>query len=261
MTTLAPAGYLPRGFSRTYLHLDIRRAVRNRRAMIFTLVMPTLMYVIFGAAQRYNDDKIGSANTSAYVMIHMAVYGAILAAAATGASVALEQQAGWTRTLRLTPLSTSGYVLTKVLVALTVAALPVLLLTIVGTASGARASAGDIILAVLLGWLGSSIFAAFGLAIGSALKADAAVQVQGGVLTLLAFAGNVFVPMSGHMLTVAQFTPMYGVNALATYFITDGATVNGDHVSLLVIVANVIVWAAIMVGAATYFLRRGTERQ
>jgi len=262
MTVLTPtANVLPRGFSTTYVRLDIRRVLRNRRAMIFTLVMPTLMYVVFGAAQHYGDDKIGSANTSAYVMIHMAIYGAILATATNGASVALEQQAGWTRTLRLTPLSSGSYVLTKVLVALTIAAMPVILLSIVGAASGAEAPTGDWVAAVLLGWLGSAVFAAFGLAVGSALKAEAAMQVLGGALTLLAFAGNVFVPMSGHMLTFAQFTPMYGVNALATYPITGGATVHGDHVSLLIIIANVVVWAAIMVAAAMYFFRRGTERQ
>ncbi|WP_018180516.1 ABC transporter permease [Jongsikchunia kroppenstedtii] len=262
----APAAHsfadcLPRGFSRTYVRLDIRRVARNRRAMIFTLAMPTLMYVVFGASQSYGHEKIGSANAAAYVMIHMAIYGAILATASNGASVALEQQAGWTRTLRLTPMSPGAYVLTKVIVALSIAAMPVVLLSIVGTASGADAPAGNWIAAVLLGWLGSSVFAAFGLAVGSALRAEAAMQVQGGVLTLLAFAGNVFVPMSGHMLTFAQFTPMYGVNALATYPITGGATVHGDHASLLIIVANVLVWAAIMVAAAMYFFRRGTERQ
>jgi ABC-2 type transport system permease protein len=262
MTALTPtSNLLPRGFSPTYARLDIRRVLRNRRAMIFTLVMPTLMYVVFGAAQSYGHEKIGSANAAAYVMIHMAIYGAILATAANGASVALEQQAGWTRTLRLTPLSPGAYVMTKVIVALSIAAMPVILLSIVGAMSGARAPVGAWVAAVLLGWLGSSVFAAFGLAVGSALKAEAAMQVQGGLLTLLAFAGNVFVPMSGHMLTFAQFTPMYGVNALATYPITGGATVHGDHVSLLGILANVAVWGAIMVAAAIYFFRRGTERQ
>lgn len=262
MTALTPtSNLLPRGFSPTYARLDIRRVLRNRRAMIFTLVMPTLMYVVFGAAQSYGHEKIGSANAAAYVMIHMAIYGAILATAANGASVALEQQAGWTRTLRLTPLSPGAYVMTKVIVALSIAAMPVILLSIVGAMSGARAPVGAWVAAVLLGWLGSSVFAAFGLAVGSALKAEAAMQVQGGLLTLLAFAGNVFVPMSGHMLTFAQFTPMYGVNALATYPITGGATVHTDHVSLLGILANVAVWGAIMVAAAIYFFRRGTERQ
>ncbi|MBA4021429.1 MAG: ABC transporter [Gordonia sp.] len=250
-----------RGFSTTYVRLDLRRVMRNRRAMIFTLAVPTLMYLIFGATADYGSDKIGSANTAAYVMIHMAIYGAILATTTTAASVALEQQAGWTRTLRMTPMTPAAYVVSKVLVALTVAALPLILLSAVGVATGASAPVGDWVAAVLLGWLGSALFAAFGLAVGSALRSDAATQVLGGVLTLLAFAGNVFVPLKGAMLTFSMFTPMFGVSQLANYPITGGVTAYGDHISLLVCFANIAVWAAIFGYAAIHYYRKSTARQ
>ncbi|GAA2060630.1 ABC transporter permease [Williamsia deligens] len=264
VSTTAPrtssAGNLLRGFSGTYVRYDLRRVLRNRRAMIFTLVMPTVLYLVFGAAQDFGGGRIGHANTQAYVMVHMAVYGAILATTTNAASVALEQQAGWTRTLRLTRLSPAAYVVSKAAVAMTVAALPLILLSVVGVATGASAPVPVWIGSVILGWLGSAVFAAFGLAMGSGLRSEAAMQASGGVLTILAFAGNVFVPLKGAMLTFSQFTPMFGVNALANHPITDGVTPYGDHISLWVAVANVVVWGVIMAAAATYFFRRSTER-
>ena len=249
-----------RGFSATYVRHDLRRVLRNRRAMIFTLVMPTVLYIVFGASQRF-EGSIGHANTQAYVMIHMAVYGSILATTTNAASVALEQQAGWTRTLRLTRLSPAAYVVTKAAVAMSVAALPLILLSVVGVITGAHAPIATWIGSVVLGWLGSAVFAAFGLAMGSGLRSEAAMQASGGVLTVLGFAGNVFVPLKGAMLTVSQFTPMFGVNALANHPMTGGVTPYGDHISLWVAIANVVVWAAIMAGAAAFFFRRGTDRQ
>jgi ABC-2 type transport system permease protein len=219
------------------------------------------MYVIFGAASDYGSGRIGSANTAAYVMVHMAIYGAILATTTTAASVAFEQQAGWTRTLRMTPLTPLGYVMTKVVAALAVAAMPLVLLSVVGVATGASAPAGEWVSCVVLGWLGSGLFAAFGLAVGSALRSDAATQVLGGVLTLLAFAGNLFVPLKGAMLTFSMFTPMFGVSTLAGYPMTHGQTAYGEHISLWVCLLNIAVWAAVFGFAAVHCYRLSTVRQ
>ena len=39
---------------------------------------------------------------------------------------------------------------------------------------------------------------------------------------ILAFLGNIFFPLSGVMLTIAKFTPLYGYVALARYPLTEG---------------------------------------
>ena len=251
-----------RGFvvSPTYLRADIWRVMRNRRAMIFTVAMPAVLFLVFGATQSRND-AAGSGNVSFYVLVGMAVYGAILAAASNAASVAIEAQAGWTRTLMMTPLKPAGYVATKVCVALAMGALPIAVLTIAGVATGAHAPIAVWIGCLLLGWLGASVFAAFGLAIGSIMKSDGAMQVMGGILALLAFAGNVFIPLKGAMLTIAQFTPMFGVVTLARYPLDHGATVYGAHISLWIALLNVAVWASIFASVAAVFYSRSTVRQ
>ncbi|MGC4933784.1 ABC transporter permease [Gordonia sp. DT30] len=265
-TATGPSGALDgrslRGFlpAPTYLRTDIRRVLRNRRALIFTVLMPGLLYLVFGATQK-NSDTVGSGNVAFYVLIGMAVYGAILAAATNAASVALEQQAGWTRTLMMTPLQPAGYVATKVGVALGMGALPILVLTVAGIATGAHATAGVWIACLLIGWLGASVFAAFGLMIGSIMRSDGAMQVMGGVLALLAFAGNVFVPLKGTMLTIAQFTPMFGIVTLARYPLDHGVTVYGTQISLWIIIANVAIWAVVFASGAAFFYSRSTARQ
>ncbi|EGD53471.1 ABC transporter permease [Gordonia neofelifaecis] len=246
--------------STVYLRNDIRRVLRNRRAMIFTVAMPALLYLVFGATQK-NSETVGSGNVAFYVLVGMALYGAVIAAASNAASVSIEQQAGWTRTLLMTPLRPAGYVSTKVALAITMSALPVVLLAVVGVLSGATAPIGVWVACLLLAWAGSAVFAAFGLALGSVLKSDGAMQVMGGALALLAFAGGVFVPLDGVMLRIGEFTPMFGVSALARYPLDHGVTSYGVHLSLFVIVANIVFWAVVFAGAASYFYNRSARRQ
>ncbi|MFT4086645.1 MAG: ABC transporter permease [Gordonia sp. (in: high G+C Gram-positive bacteria)] len=248
------------GIAPTYLATDVRRVLRNRRAMIFTVLMPALLYLVFGASQK-TADTVGSGNVAFYVLVGMAVYGAILAASTNAASVALEQQAGWTRTLMMTPLRPSGYVATKVALALVMGALPIIVLTVAGMFTKAQAPVGVWIACLVIGWLGASVFAAFGLLLGSLIKSDGAMQVMGGLLALLAFAGNVFVPLSGTMLTIAKFTPMFGVVTLARYPLDHGAAVYGGHIALWVPIVNVVVWGLVFGSAAAYFYGRSTVRQ
>ena len=42
------------------------------------------------------------------------------------------------------------------------------------------------------------------------------------MIVVLAFLGNVFTPMSGFMLDLGRFTPLYGYVALARFPLTDG---------------------------------------
>src|SRR4051794_36183674 len=83
------------GFSPTVLRIELRRMFRNRRTIIFTPVMPVLLYLIIGANDSYGGEKAGSGNVSAHILISMAAYGAVLAATSGGAMVANERALGW----------------------------------------------------------------------------------------------------------------------------------------------------------------------
>jgi ABC-2 type transport system permease protein len=248
--TPAPAAEVPRGLvNPLYVQLDIRRVLRNRRTLVFTLVMPVVFYFSFGASQPGADAK-------AYVMLSFAVYGAMVAATSVGASVAVERASGWSRQLRLTPMRPATYVASKVIAAASIAVIPVAVELVIGAATGARMRASAWVVGGLVAWIGSLVFAALGLAIGYLVPSENAMQVMGPVLALLALLGGLFVPLSifSHTLqTVASFTPAYGVGVLAHWQLShDGSFVGA--------IANLVVWTAVFGAGAALLFRRDTGR-
>jgi len=240
--------------NRRFLAIELRRLVRNRRTVIFTLVMPPVFFLLFGTAEAYKTQSVGHANVTAYIMVSMALYGAMIATTSGGASVSVERAQGWTRQLRLTPLRPVTYVFTKVAVAMVMGLVAVVVVGAVGMSSGATGGGRVIAESLLLAWLGSAVFAAFGLFMGYLLPSENVMQILGPSLALLAFAGGLFVPLGeGVFATLAKFTPTYGLAELVRAPLTD-ATVS------IWAVVNVLVWAALFGFGAAWRFRRDTAR-
>ncbi|EOM76603.1 ABC transporter permease [Rhodococcus rhodnii] len=240
----------------TYAGLELRRTVRNFPNMFFIVLLPGALYLIFGATQSYSDEPIGtSANTAAIVMVSMATYGAATAALTLGGSVAVERFQGWGRQLALTSIGTSGFVAVKAVVAVAVAALPVMVVFALGAVTDARASQFGWVVSALACWLTCIVFAVLGLAVGMTFRTEAAVGAAGGLLVVFAFLGNAFMPLSGFLLDLSRFTPMYGPVALARYPIAGGDAMDAPlwvaGVNLLVWTVVFATWAAVAARAAT----------
>ncbi|MCT2098780.1 ABC transporter permease [Dietzia cinnamea] len=244
----------------TYWAIDLRRTLRDVTNIFFIVALPLVMYLVFGSAQSYQDEPVLRGNVGAVVMISMAVYGAVTATTTISGGAALERFQGWGRQLGLTPWSGSGYVITKSAVAMTIAAVPVLVVGIAGALTGAEATPGAWVASLGAAWIASAVFAAYGLAAGMTFRSESALGVAGGSLVLLGFAGNLFIPLSGVMLDLARFTPLYGVNALARYPLT-GGVVSGDVADPLWLpVVNVVAWTLILGGVAAVLVRRRRGR-
>jgi ABC-2 type transport system permease protein len=246
------------GFSLTFLGLEIRRMLRNRRTLVFTLIMPPAFFLLFGGlSEAYQHQVAGRGNVSAYLMISFAVYGSMIANTAAGASVAVERALGWSRQLRLTPLNPLAYMATKVLTAMVMGAVSVAIVFAIGGFSGAvRMPAWAWVVSALVAWIGAIVFAAFGLFIGYLVPSENVMQLLGPALALLALMGGIFVPLDvlSHTLqTLAKFTPAYGVGALAR------AALIEDHVNVAAI-ANVVIWTALFAAGAVWRFRRDTAR-
>lgn len=237
-----------------YLRTELRRLARNRRTVIFTLVMPPVFFLLFGTQSAYGTQSVGNGNVTAYVMISMALYGAMLATTAGGAGVSIERAQGWSRQLRLTPLRPAAYVLTKVVSALVFALASVVVTCAVGLASGAHLSTRALVLGALIAWVGSAVFAAFGLFMGYVLPAENVMQILGPVLALMAFAGGLFVPIDGGVFaTVAKFIPTYGLAELTRAPLLGTAPNAWAYV-------NVLGWGVVFVVGAARRFRRDTAR-
>ncbi len=250
----------------TFTGLELRRVLRDYVSMFFIAVLPAFFYLIFGAAQVFSSEDAGNGNVAMYVMISMAAYGAVTATTGIGGMAAVERMQGWGRQLGLTPLRDSGYVLTKAVVAVVVAAIPITLIYLLGVLTAAEGSVGAWLLSALVVLAGAAVFALYGLVFGLAFRSEAAVSAASGSLVILAFLGNIFIPLSGTLLTIATFTPLYGYVSLARYPVTEGYLFNISdgtvtHEALWVPVVNVSVWAVILALLATWLVRRGRARQ
>ncbi len=264
MTTLSPATSTtattrraPRPAMLTYARLDLRRQLRDRIGMFFIVGLPTFMYLVFGLG---SDDAVGSGNVAMYVMISMAAYGAVTATTGVAGSAAMEQVMGWGRQLGLTPMRPLAFVAAKAGVAMVVAAMPVALIFAIGAATGARGSWSDWVLAAGIVWLGSALFAIYGLAICLAFRGPNAPGIASGMIVVMAFLGNVFTPMSGFMLELGRLTPLYGYAALARFPLTEGWLPVGGRDPLWLPVANVLAWTVIFSLLAMWGVRRSRAR-
>jgi ABC-2 type transport system permease protein len=245
------------GFSPAIVRLEVRRLLRNRRTMILALLLPVLFFLGFGRENSYVHEQVGSGNESAVVMISIALYGAVNATAIGGARVSIERASGWSRQLRVTPLSSSAYIVIKMATAMVLSAGAVAVVYVLGAVTNNISMPADLwVITGFYVWVGSLLFAACGLFIGYLLPAENVMQIMGLTLTMCSFAGGLLIPLSqfSHSFaTVAEFTPLYGLNQLVHYPLVGGTF---DWRWLV----NVIVWLTIFVVGAAWRLRRDTAR-
>jgi len=251
----------------TYYRMELLRTVRDVLGLFFIAVLPAFLYVIFGASQSYSQESAGNGNVAMYIMISMAAYGAVTATTSIGGMAAVERMQGWGRQLGLTPMRDGQYVLVKAVLGLTIAAIPVALIYVIGIFTGAEADGRVWVVSAAIVLLGAGLFSLYGLVFGLAFKTEGAVSAASGSLVILAFLGNLFFPLSGVMLTIAKLTPLYGIVALARYPLTEGWLVSSDGSApstqepLWIPVVNVAVWLTILSVLAIMLVRRGRNRQ
>ena len=241
------------GFNFTALGLEVRRVLRNRRTLMFIVVFPSIFFFLFRLPQK--GQKEPPAQLMAYVLISMAVYGAMVGTTSGGAAVAVERSLGWSRQLRLTPLRPAAYVAMKVLTAMTLGGLAIVSAFTVGAISGVRMEPHVWMLSALAAWGCSLVFAAFGLFMGFLLPSENVMQFVGPILALLAMFGGLFIPLNTlppTMQTIAKFTPVYGVGVLARAPLVGGDTTTA--------VLGVVIWTIIFGLAAMALFRRDTAR-
>jgi ABC-2 type transport system permease protein len=224
-----------------YLRMEIRRLFRNRRVLIFSILMPTLLLLIFGSL--YGKETLNGASAAAYLMVSMGLFGSMSASIGSGGSIAVERGIGWNRQLRLTPLSPNRYVLSKVALSLVMALPPLLVTYAVGAlALHVRLAPGTWALIGLGSWLGALPFAALGVVIGYIAKPDSVQQVSGLLYMLLAAFGGIWVPveqMPSLMHRIAEWTPAYWVGQVArSPLFHRGLNVHA--------VTMLLVWAAVL---------------
>lgn len=242
------------GFNLTILGIELRRLLRNRRTVIFTLVFPAALFFSFGGQKDWND-SVGHGNVAAYVMVSMAFYGAALTAASAGAMVAMERALGWSRQLRLTPLAPAAYIMVKALLALLLGAVAIVVVNLAGVVQGKPDMAiGTWVASGVLTLVCTLVFAALGVFVGYLLPGENAMQILGPGLAIFAFLGNVFIPITQGTLMwhIASLTPMFGVAEISR------AALTGELPWYAVL--NAVVWFGIFLAGAAWRMSKDTAR-
>jgi len=197
--------------STTYTRYELLRTVRERRLMFFGFGFPLALYFVIAVPNRHMQDFAGSGVTAPlYYMVSLASFGTMMSMVSLGGRIAGEREAGWTRQLRITPLSPRSYLRAKVMTGYTMAALSLGLLYIAGAALGVSLSAGDWIQTTLLIAVALLPFAALGIGLGHLLTVDSVGPAIGGTVSLLALVSGTWFPVtSGFLHALGQCLPSY----------------------------------------------------
>ncbi|CUU54034.1 ABC-2 type transport system permease protein [Parafrankia irregularis] len=240
--------YLAAGGRGTYLRYvrsEIIRAMRNTRLVVFSLVMPILLFAAFSASD--DGDTLGGLEIAPYIMISMATFGAMNAVLGSAGRIAVERSIGWNRQLRLTALTGSQYVFGKVATGFTTAVLPIVAVFAYGRATrGVELSAGTYLGAgasILLSLLPLGGFAVW---LGYLVRPENLQAVAGGVFSLLALAGGIWVPIEqfpGWLADIVKELPMYW-SAQAGRAVLEGGWVGWQGLGTLAI------WSVVLAAVA-----------
>lgn len=244
--------------------IEIKQILRDPASLFFIIALPAFMFIIFGSTMEWADVRVGNGNIAMATMISMSAYGAATATSSVSGMAAVEKTQGWGRQLALTPMKQSTYVGVKTALAMTVGAFPIGLIYLLGFLLKSEADGMTWLLSAIILVVGSMMFALYGLIFGLLFKNETGASVGSGILVIVAFLGNLFVPLSGIMLTIGKLTPLYGYATLAKYPLYEGTgfDMNGNPTDepLWQALLNFTVWTAIFAFVCVYLVRRGTRR-
>jgi ABC-2 type transport system permease protein len=192
-----------------YLKYEILRTWRNRRFLIFSLVFPLVLF--FAIAGPHRNIRYEHVPFALYYMTGMIAWGTMVSVISSGARIAAERQAGWTRQLRITPLPTWSYFSAKIITGYMMAIFTIVVLFAAGSSIGVRLGASQWLEMVGLLLVGLIPFAVMGIMFGHLLKVDSLGPAIGGVTSLFALLGGSYGALitTGFLLKIVKLVPSY----------------------------------------------------
>ncbi|MCE4944619.1 ABC transporter permease [Streptomyces sp. VTCC 41912] len=254
--TFAPrpgAAPLPR-MIRAQAALETKMLLRNGEQLLLTVIIPTLLLVLFSAVRIVDTGAGKPVDFLAPGVLGLAV----LSTAFTGQAIAtgFERRYGVLKRLAASPLPRWGLMTAKTCAVLVTEALQVALLTVVALALGwsphGAATFSGVLSVVLLLLLGTAAFSGLGLLMAGTLKAEATLAAANLVFLLLLVGGGVIVPLDkfpAGAQQVLQFLPISALSDGLREVLQHGAGLPLADLGILA------VWAVLGLGAAARFFR------
>jgi ABC-2 type transport system permease protein len=192
-----------------YARYDMRRLFRNRRFLIFTVAFPLLLFLFIANSNK--STKLEGIPFPVYYLTGMVAWGTMNAVSAAGGIIAFERSVGWTRQLRITPLSARGYIATKVATGYVLACTTIVVLYIASVSVPIHLTAGGWLLMTALVLVGLPPFAALGIFLGHSLAPDTMGPAIGIISAVFALLGGAWFPIStsGTLYDVTKLLPSF----------------------------------------------------
>ena len=172
--------------------IELRLLLRNGEQLLLTIVIPTLLLVVFAKAPIADLPKPRVA-----FLVPGVLALAVMSTAFTGQAIAtgFERRYGVLKRLGTTPLPRAALLVAKTAAVVAVEVLQVALLAVVGIALGwsPHGSVADVTLVLVLGTLA---FSGLGLLMAGTLRAEATLAAANLVYLLLLVLGGVAFPIS-----------------------------------------------------------------
>jgi ABC-2 type transport system permease protein len=239
------------------IRLELARALRNRKFLFFSVIYPSVLFLLIGGSADSSSKVDGTGLTlPTYMMVSMASFGALTAVLMGNSErIAKERETGWVRQLRLTTLPGRGYVLAKTASA-AVVSLPsiVVVFAVAAVVKDVRLDAWQWLALTGAIWAGSLVFAALGVAIGYLASGDAVRPITMITYFGLSILGGLWMPTTTFptwLQDIAKWVPTHAYAAL-------GQAIEQSQAPHAKDVAVLAVFFALFTGGAAWLYRKDT---
>ncbi|MFI2639524.1 ABC transporter permease [Streptomyces sp. NPDC018610] len=229
--------------------LETKMLLRNGEQLLLTVVIPTLLLVLFSSVDIVDTGTGESVDFLTPGVLALAV----MSTAFTGQAIAtgFERRYGVLKRLAASPLPRWGLMTAKTASVLVTEVLQVVLLTVIAFALG-WSPHGDPFAVLLLLVVGTAAFSGLGLLMAGTLKAEATLAAANLVFLLLLVGGGVIVPLDKFPSGAQDVLGLLPVSALSDGLrdvLQHGAGMPWGDLGILV------GWAVVALAAAGKFFR------
>jgi ABC-2 type transport system permease protein len=241
-----------------FVTLELRRSLRDLRYLVIAVAMPIGLYLLFTGLFGAHGQRALGLPQPVELMVAMVAYGAMWAVfSATGPRIAHERAIGWTRQLRVTPLTPASVLSGKLVTALA-AALPAMLLVALTAVIShhVQLSAAQWLALFAAMWAGVLPLALLGLAIGYLAGDEVSFPLTMALYFVFGALGGLWIPPSSMPPVMQDIGKLLPSNGLAQL----GWRIAGGRAPVLTAVVVLAAWMLASALAAFLAYRRRAIR-
>jgi len=226
--------------------VELLLTLRRGESVLITLIVPVLLLIFFASLNIVPATNGHAINFLLPGMLALAVMATGMVS--LGIATAYERYYGVLKRLGGSPLPRSGLIIAKVISVLALELIQTVILVGVATVFYGWRPAGAPLLALLVMVLGTVTFAALGLAMAGALRAEVTLAGANGLYLLFLLLGGGILPLEhlpGPLAVVARLLPAAALTEALRAAMTGGAAFPGFPLLVLAAWAVVILLVAI----------------